>query len=47
MFYWMHSYKLSSGKNSRVHSTIHTDETKARENLILMGGELKKLQEVE
>lgn len=46
MFYWMHSYKLSSGKNSRVHNTIHTDEAKAQENLTLMGGTLIKLQEV-
>lgn len=47
MFYYLHTFKVSSGKDQRVVQKVYTEEDVAKENHLLLGGTLLKLQEVE
>lgn len=46
MFYYYHAYMVSSGKDHKLIEKIYTDPAVAQENLLLMGGIMKKLKEV-
>lgn len=47
MFYFYHTYKVSSGKDQKVIKKIYTDEKEAKEHHLLMGGVMLTLKEVE
>lgn len=47
MFYYYHTYYISSGKDRKLIKKVYTDEKVASENLCLMGGNMIKLQPVE
>lgn len=47
MFYYFHSFMISSGKDQKEVQKVYTDADVAAENLLLLGGKLIKLQEVE
>ena len=47
MFYYYHTFKVSSGKDQKEVQKVYTDADVAAENLILLGGTIVKLQEVQ
>lgn len=47
MIYYYHIYKVSSGKDHKFIEKIYSDEEVAKENLLLMGGVMKILKEVD
>lgn len=46
MTYFYHKFKVSSGKDMKTITKVYEDEKVARENHLLLGGELKVLKEV-